>query len=126
MERLPSGRLVCSGVRRARTELPGAIRSRRGLWRRAAVMGSVAALASVLLPAVAGNAATSDPQPSLDNLVAQAKQLAHQIDVLSEQYDGLHIQLSEARAQARTAQTTYQQDDKRDHEGGYRSSEKYI
>ena len=113
MERLPSGRLVCGGVRRARTGLSGAIRSRRRLWRRAAVMGSVAALASVLLPGVAGHAATGDPQPGLDNLVAQAKQLAHQIDVLSEQYDGLRVQLGEARAQAKTAQTTYQQDAER-------------
>ena len=113
MERLPSGRQVCSGVRRARTGLSGAVRSRRRLWRRAAAIGSVAALASVLLPGAAGYAATSDPQPSLDNLVAQAKTLAHQIDVLSEQYDGLHIQLTEARAQAKTAQTTYQQDAKR-------------
>lgn len=113
MERLPSGTLVRGGVRRAGTRLSAAIRSRRQLWRQAAVMGSVAALASVLLPSVAGNAATSDPQPSLDNLVAQAKQLAHQIDVLSEQYDGLRIQLTEARTQAKTAQTTYQQDAER-------------
>jgi cell wall-associated NlpC family hydrolase len=113
VERLPAGGLEHSGVRRARTELSGAIRSGRRLWWRAAVMGSVAVLAGVLLPGVAGNAATSDPQPGLDNLVTQAKQLAHQIDVLSEQYDGLRVQLTEARAQAKTAQTTYQQDAER-------------
>jgi len=110
VERWPSGRLVGSGVRRLRTGRPGAGGARRRRLRRAAVLGSVAALAGVLLPGVAGQAATSDPQPGLDNLVAQAKQLAHQIDVLSEQYDGLRIQLTEARAQAKTAQITYQQD----------------
>ena len=110
MERLPSGGLVRGRARLARGGLSGAIRSRRRRWRQAAVMGSVAAVASVLLPGAAGQAATSNPQPGLDNLMAQAKQLAHQIDVLSEQYDGLRIQLGEARAQAKTAQTTYQQD----------------
>lgn len=109
MDRLPSGRLmpkgaVPKGARLIRTA------GRRRLWQRAAVAGSVAALASVLLPGAAGYAATSDPQPSLTSLVAQAKTLAHQIDVLSEQYDGLSIQLTEARAEAKTAQTTFQQD----------------
>jgi peptidoglycan DL-endopeptidase CwlO len=110
VERLPSGGLVGSGVRRAHAAISGAARSRRRFWQRAAVAGSVAALASVLLPSAAGNATTSDPQPGLSSLVAQARELAHQIDVLSEQYDGLRIQLNEARAQAKTALTTYRQD----------------
>ena len=55
-------------------------------------------------------AAAGDPQPSLSSLVAQARDLAHQIDVLSEQYDGLRIQLTQAHAEAQTAQTTYRQD----------------
>ena len=56
------------------------------------------------------SAAVSRPQPSLASLVAQAKSLGHQIDVLSEQYDGLRIQLTEAHAEAATAMTTYRQD----------------
>jgi cell wall-associated NlpC family hydrolase len=70
----------------------------------------VAAAASLMLPAAVSSAAVSRPQPSLDSLVAQARSLGHQIDVLSEQYDGLSIQLTEARNQAKTAMTTYRQD----------------
>ena len=40
------------------------------------------------------------PKPNLTTLVAQAKQLEFQINALSEQYDGLHIQLARARADA--------------------------
>ena len=73
-------------------------------------MGGVAAAASLVLPATVSSAAVSRPQPSLASLVAQAKSLGHQIDVLSEQYDGLRIQMAEARAEAKTAMTTYRQD----------------
>jgi len=73
-------------------------------------VGGVAAAASLVLPATVSSAAVSRPQPSLDSLVAQAWNLGHQIDVLSEQYDGLSIQLTEARNQAKTAMTTYRQD----------------
>jgi peptidoglycan DL-endopeptidase CwlO len=108
VERLPSGRLLPKGAgprgaRRVRAS------RRRHFWPRAAVAGSVAALVTVLLPS-AGQAATSARQPSLNDLVAQAKTLAHQIDALSQQYDGLRIQLTEARAEAKSAQITYQQD----------------
>jgi cell wall-associated NlpC family hydrolase len=82
----------------------------RRLWRQVATVGGVAAAATLVLPATAGSAAVSRPQPTLANLVAQAKSLGHQIDVLSEQYDGLRIQLTEARAEAKTAMTTYRQD----------------
>ena len=71
-------------------------------------MGGVAAAASLVLPATVSSAAVSRPQPSLASLVAQAKSLGHQIDVLSEQYDGLRIQMAEARAEAKTM-TTYRQ-----------------
>ena len=61
-------------------------------------------------PPRSSSAAVSRPQPSLASLVAQARNLGHQIDVLSEQYDGLRIQLTEARAEAKTAVTTFRQD----------------
>src|SRR6202040_2663525 len=43
------------------------------------------------------------PNPDLKGLVAQAKQLEFQINALSEQYDGLRIQLSRAQADANIA-----------------------
>ena len=61
----------------------------RRLWRQVATVGGVAVAASLVLPATVSSAAVSRPQPSLASLVAQAKSLGHQIDVLSEQYDGL-------------------------------------
>ena len=44
------------------------------------------------------------PKPDLKTLVAQAKQLEFQINSLSEQYDGLRIQLTRAKANAKIAQ----------------------
>lgn len=83
---------------------------RRRLWQRLAIAGGVAAAASLVLPATVSSAAVSRPQSSLTSLVAQARNLAHQIDALSEQYDGLQIQLTEARAEEKTADTSYRQD----------------
>ncbi|MCW2910079.1 MAG: hypothetical protein JWL68_4868, partial [Actinomycetia bacterium] len=83
---------------------------RHRLGRRLATVGGVAAAATLVLPATVGSAAVSRPQPTLAGLVAQAKSLGHQIDVMSQQYDGLRIQLTEARAEAKTAMTTYRQD----------------
>ncbi len=104
MERWPSAGLVPK-TRRLRAAVFG-----RRLWRQVATVGGVAAAASLVLPATVGSAAVSRPQPSLASLVAQAKSLGHQIDVMSEQYDGLRIQMTEARAEAKTAMTTYRQD----------------
>ena len=82
----------------------------RRLWRQVATAGAIAAAASLVLPATVSSASVARPQPSLASLVAQAKSLGHQIDMMSEQYDGLRIQLTEARAEAETAMTTYRQD----------------
>jgi peptidoglycan DL-endopeptidase CwlO len=82
-------------------------------WRRTALAGAVAVLATAVAPAAASYAASSrpvQPQPSLSSLVAQAKGLARQIEDLSNNYDGLQIQLTEARAEAKTAQITFRQD----------------
>jgi peptidoglycan DL-endopeptidase CwlO len=105
VKRLPSGRPSAGKARPGRATVAG----RRLAWR-AALAGSLTAMACAVLPATGAVAATGDPQPSLSNLVTQARQLAHQIDVLSEQYDGLRIQYQEARAEAKTAQTAFQQD----------------
>ena len=64
---------------------------------------AVAALA-LLVPAAGSQAQTTDPRPNLTTLVAQAKQLEFQINALSEQYDGLRIQLTRAQADALIAE----------------------
>ena len=69
----------------------------------AGLVGAAAALALVL-PGGISAAQTTAPKPNLTTLVAQAKQLEFQINALSEQYDGLHIQLGRAQANARIAQ----------------------
>jgi peptidoglycan DL-endopeptidase CwlO len=70
-------------------------------WRAATlVTGAVTALA-LLGPVTTSDAAKS---PSLNSLVAQAKQLTYQINALSEQYDGLRVELSSAKTAATKAQ----------------------
>jgi cell wall-associated NlpC family hydrolase len=67
------------------------------------MLAAVATLASFALPAVAASAAPVTAPPSLKALLAKATRLANQINSLSEQYDGLKIQLTEAKAEARIA-----------------------
>ena len=67
------------------------------------VAAATAALA-LLVPAGDTMAQTTSPPPGLTALVAQAKQLEFQINALSEQYDGLRIQLSRAQANAQIAE----------------------
>ncbi len=100
--------LTAGLARKARRRRAAGFRHRA--WRQMATAGGVAAVATLMLPAAVSSAAVSRPQSSLTSLVAQAKSLGHQIDVLSEQYDGLRIQLTEARAEANTAMTTFRQD----------------
>ena len=69
----------------------------------AGLVGAAAALALVL-PGGISAAQTTAPKPNLTTLVAEAKQLEFQINALSEQYDGLHIQLARAQANAQIAQ----------------------
>jgi cell wall-associated NlpC family hydrolase len=69
----------------------------------AGLIGAAAALALVL-PGGISAAQTTAPKPNLTTLVAEAKQLEFQINALSEQYDGLHIQLGRAQANAQIAQ----------------------
>jgi peptidoglycan DL-endopeptidase CwlO len=68
---------------------------------------SLAAATAVLALAVPGGISAAQvlaPQPNLKTLVAEAKQLENQINSLSEQYDGLRIQLNRAKANAKIAQ----------------------
>lgn len=48
--------------------------------------------------------------PSLNKLVDEARTLSSDIDTLNQQYDGLRIQLSQARMEAQVAQRTYNED----------------
>jgi peptidoglycan DL-endopeptidase CwlO len=107
VERLPQGRHV-------------AARARTGHWtaRPLRAAGCIAGLAGVLSAASlivtsgTGSAAPQAPPPSLGALVAQARKLAREIDDLSQQYDGLKIQLAQARAQLRIARLTVARDDR--------------
>ena len=48
--------------------------------------------------------------PDLQSLVARARTLANQINSLDEQYNGLRVQLTQARAEAQVAQRTFAED----------------
>jgi peptidoglycan DL-endopeptidase CwlO len=83
----------------------------RRAWVRTAVVGAALAAVSVTLPSSSGEAAQQQSQPSLSSLIAQAKTLSSQITTLSNQYDGLKVQLSQARTEAQTAQATAARDE---------------
>jgi cell wall-associated NlpC family hydrolase len=112
VDRLPPGRHAASESPWTRTR-----NGRRRIWQRIALLAGAATLAGLVLPSGVGSATTSDPQPSLTSLVNQAKQLSNQINTLSEQYDGLRVQLSEAQAETKIAKATYEMDAKRLGEG---------
>jgi len=69
----------------------------------AACLAVAAATLVTLVPASGSLAQTVAPPPPLNTLVAQAKQLEFQINSLSEQYDGLRIQLTRAQTDAQIA-----------------------
>ncbi|HXL95831.1 MAG TPA: NlpC/P60 family protein [Streptosporangiaceae bacterium] len=66
------------------------------------------AVAALVVPGATSLAQTTAATPSLTSLIAQAKQLEFQINALSEQYDGLRIQLSRAQADQRIAEQAEQ------------------
>jgi peptidoglycan DL-endopeptidase CwlO len=73
-------------------------------------MIGAAALFSLVLPGGIGGAAPSQPAPGLKDLVAQARALSNEINSLNEQYNGLRIQLNQARTEAAVAAQTYRRD----------------
>jgi peptidoglycan DL-endopeptidase CwlO len=114
VERLPSGRQGGTSSRGPR----GRKITRRTMTR-TAILASAAVLTGVVLPSAAGASSTSTAQrasvagqPSLKTLEARAAKLSNQIDSLSEQYDGLKIQLRQARAEAKAASQTAQRDER--------------
>jgi cell wall-associated NlpC family hydrolase len=70
----------------------------------AAGLAAATAVLALVIPGGSSAAQTTEPKPDLTTLVSQAKQLEFQINALSEQYDGLHIQLTRAKADAKIAQ----------------------
>jgi cell wall-associated NlpC family hydrolase len=103
VEHLRPRRYVPSGPRKAPR------RSGRA-WGRAATVIGAAALFSLVLPGGIGGAAPGQPAPSLKDLVARARVLSNEINSLNEQYNGLRIQLNQARTEAKVASQTYVQD----------------
>jgi peptidoglycan DL-endopeptidase CwlO len=76
-------------------------RRRSGVARRAAVLVAAIAACSVFTSAGVAGAASAQHEsgsPSLNAVLAEANQLSQQIDVLSQQYDSLQIELSQAKA----------------------------
>jgi cell wall-associated NlpC family hydrolase/outer membrane murein-binding lipoprotein Lpp len=55
-----------------------------------------------MLPGATAQASSSS-NPTLDQILAKANKLSQQIDALSEQYDGLQIQLAQARQEVKLA-----------------------
>ncbi len=70
----------------------------------AAGLAAATAALALIVPGGSSAAQTTSPTPGLTTLVSQAKQLEFQINALSEQYDGLRIQLSRAQADAQIAE----------------------
>jgi cell wall-associated NlpC family hydrolase len=58
-----------------------------------------AASVAVLLQGSASEAQTVSAQPSLSSLVAEGRQLSNEIDSLSQQYDGLKIEITHAKSE---------------------------
>jgi peptidoglycan DL-endopeptidase CwlO len=81
-------------------------------WGQVAVLAAAATLASVALPSGVGSAAPAGSPPSLATLVARANKLSNEIDSLSQQYDGLRIQLTQARGEVQIARATALRDEK--------------
>ena len=107
MERSSRRTLVRARARMARGRL-----RRRSAWGQVAVLAAVATLASIALPSGIGSAARAGTPPSLSTLVARANKLSNEIDSLSQQYDGLKIQLAQARGEVTIARNAARRDDK--------------
>jgi cell wall-associated NlpC family hydrolase len=117
VECLPHGRYGKTVSRGIGSQGPGArARPRRGgqrAWGRVAILASAATLVSLVLPSGIGSADSSggSPSSSFQAIVAKANQLSNAIDALSQQYDALKIQLTEARLESKIAQETAQRDE---------------
>jgi cell wall-associated NlpC family hydrolase len=76
------------------------------------MLAGAVTLASFALPAGIGSAAPAATSPSLASLVARANRLSNEIDAIGQQYDGLRVQLAEARNEVKIAHETALRDRK--------------
>ena len=104
MERLPHGSHVSPG------RAPARQRGSRAFLTRAGLVSGFAALSTLAVCGGVAGAAPARPATSLPTLLAEANTMSNQIDNLSEQYDGLNIQLSEARSELKIARDTERRD----------------
>ncbi len=78
---------------------------------RLATAFAVATTVGLVLPSSsAGAAGGADPSPSLKVLLARAAKISNEIDILSQEYDALKIQLAAAHAQLKVARLTLSRD----------------
>ena len=105
MEFLPQGKY-------GKADSRGIRKGARRAWGRAAVLACAATLASFALPAGIGSADPAGTPTSLQATIAAANKLSNQIDALGQEYDALKIQVTEARAQSKTAHETALRDQK--------------
>jgi len=111
VEHVPTVGHSQSGPRPARNARNARRQWRHGsLARRTATVVGAAALVSLVLPSGLGSATPKNPAPNLQTLVARARTLSNEINSLDEQYNGLRVELSQARAESQVAQLTYGQD----------------
>ena len=110
MERLPVGRQFAGTSRGKGTRA----RFHRA-WARTGLVTGTILLAGLALPAslsVAAQASPASPEPTMKELMAKANKIARQVEVLSNQYDALRIQLQEARTEATLARNAAERDAK--------------
>lgn len=110
MERLPTGRQFAGSSRGKRTRA----RFHRA-WARTGLVTGTILLAGLALPvslSVAAQASPASPEPTMKELMAKANKLARQVEVLSNQYDALKIQLQEATTEAALARKAAERDAK--------------
>jgi cell wall-associated NlpC family hydrolase len=75
----------------------------RGLFALRAAIAVLVAVGAFLVPASRSGA---DPKPSIKELKAEADKLNNQLEVLTEQYNGLRVRLDGAQRAARAAEQT--------------------
>jgi peptidoglycan DL-endopeptidase CwlO len=73
-----------------------------GGWRACVVLAGAVAVCATMLTGAA-QATPASGSPSLSQTIAEANKLSNEIDALGQEYDGLKIQLSEARMEAALA-----------------------
>lgn len=115
MERLPHGRHHQHSSRSAGSRSGGASRRPRTSWARVAIVTGTLALASVVIPAGVAGAAPAAPTsgtPTLKATLAEANNLSHEIEALSEEYDSLRIQVTAAHKEAAIARQAASRDKK--------------